>query len=323
MNVKKVFIIAEAGINHNGKLDTAKKLINIASKAKVDAIKFQLFKTDNFINKKKIPDIFKMFLNLEFSLSEWKNIILHAKHKNIKIFFSIFDLPSLNLLKKLKINLVKIPSGEINNHALLNEINKKKIDVILSTGMATIKEIEHSVNILKNCNVKLLHCVSEYPTDPNKLNLNFIKTLKEKFNLQVGFSDHTLGIDAPGIAVAAGAKIIEKHFTNNKNQEGGDHKVSINQNELIKLVKNIRSIEEMLGKSNKTIYRDEIILSKIARKGVYLRHNIKKKQILKKNNLIFLRPANSKNLNFYNKILGKKAIKNINAFESLRAKLFK
>lgn len=323
MNIKKVFIIAEAGINHNGKFDTAKKLIDIASKAKVDAIKFQLFKTDSFINKKKLPDIFKMFLNLELSLLEWKNIILHAKHRNIKIFFSIFDLPSLNLLKKLKIDLVKIPSGEINNHALLNEINKKKIDVILSTGMATIEEIEHSINILKNCNVKLLHCVSEYPTDPNKLNLNFIKTLREKFNLQVGFSDHTLGIDAPGIAVAAGAKIIEKHFTNNKNQKDGDHKISINQNELIKLVINIRSIEKMLGQSNKAIYRNEIILSKIARKGVYLRHHIKKKQILKKNDLIFLRPANSKNLIFYKKILGKKAVKNINAFESLRTNLFK
>ena len=167
--MKKVFIIAEAGINHNGKIYLAKKLIDIAKTAEVDAIKFQLFNTKNFINKKKLPKVFKIFQNLEFSEIVWKRILKYAKKRGLKLFFSIFDISSLYLLQKLNIKLVKIPSGEINNHYLLNEINKKKLNVILSTGMAKMDEIKFAVKILKNCNVKILHCVSEYPTENHKL----------------------------------------------------------------------------------------------------------------------------------------------------------
>ena len=177
----KVFIIAEAGINHNGKIKLAKKLIDIASKAEADAVKFQLFDTDNFIHKKKLSKIYKLFKKFEFSEKNWRNIIKYAKKKKIKIFFSVFDTPSISLLRKLNIRLIKIPSGEINNIELLKIINKMKFEVILSTGMAQMNEIKFALNILKNCKVSVLHCVSEYPADISKLNSKFYKNTEKNF----------------------------------------------------------------------------------------------------------------------------------------------
>ena len=163
---KKILIIGEAGINHNGKLKYAQKLIDIAARAKIDYIKFQLFKTEEFINKSiktKKVDFNKLFLrfkSLEFSLQNWKKLINYGKKKKIKLFFSVFDVWSLEIIKKLKIRLIKIPSGEINNIFFLKKINNMGIDVILSTGMSNNQEILKALKILKNCNVKLLHCVS-------------------------------------------------------------------------------------------------------------------------------------------------------------------
>ena len=319
----KVFIIAEAGINHNGKIKLAKQLIDIASKAKVDAVKFQLFDTDNFIHKKKLFKIYKIFKKLEFSKNTWKIIINYAKKKKIKLFFSVFDIPSVNLLSKLNIKLVKIPSGEINNIELLKTINRKKFKVILSTGMAKMSEIKFSLKILKNCNVSILHCVSAYPAEISKLNLNFIKKFRKIFNFRIGFSDHTNEINASSIAVSQGAQIIEKHFTYKKNQKFGDHKMSLSPKELIEFVKNIRNTEKMMGKEKKLIYKNELNLSKVARKGVYIRQNINKGEILKKENIILLRPENQKNLISYKKSIGKKAKKNIKSLDNFNNKNFK
>ncbi len=321
--MKKVFIIAEAGINHNGKIKLAKKLIDIASKAKADAVKFQLFNTDYFIHKKKLSKIYKIFKNLEFSEKTWKNIINYAKKKKIKIFFSIFDIPSLKILQKLNIKIIKIPSGEINNIDLLKMINKKKYKVILSTGMATINEIKLSLKILKNCEISVLHCVSEYPAQLEKLNLNFITKLKKLYNCPIGFSDHTNEINASSIAVAKGARIVEKHFTYNKNQKFGDHKMSLGPKELINFVKNIRNTEMMMGTEKKIVYKNELILSKIARKGAYIKLNINKGEILKKQNIILLRPENQKNLFSFKKFIGKKARKNIKSLDNFKANNFK
>ena len=181
----KVEIIAEAGINHNGKFNNAIKLIRIAKIAKVNYVKFQLFTTENFINKKfnhhklNYNKIYKRFKNLEFSVSEWKKIIKFGKQRGIKVFFSIFDISSLKILRKLNVKLVKIPSGEINNYPLLEKINKLRLRVILSTGMSSLKEIDKAVKKLKKCNLSLLHCVSEYPTIyPN---LMAIQNLRKKF----------------------------------------------------------------------------------------------------------------------------------------------
>ena len=319
----KVFIIAEAGINHNGKIKLAKKLIDIASNAKVDAVKFQLFDTESFIHKNKLFKIYKIFKKLEFSKNTWKSIINFAKKKKIKLFFSVFDIPSVSLLSKLNIKLVKIPSGEINNIELLKTINRKKFKVILSTGMAKMSEIKFSLKILKNCNVSILHCVSEYPAEISKLNLNFIKKLRKIFNSRIGFSDHTNEINASSIAVSQGAQIIEKHFTYKKNQKFGDHKMSLSSKELIEFVKNIRNTEKMMGKEKKLIYKNELNLSKVARKGVYIRQNINKGEILKKENIILLRPENQKNLISYKKSIGKKAKKNIKSLDNFNNKNFK
>lgn len=321
--MKKVFIIAEAGINHNGKIKLAKKLIDIASKAKADAVKFQLFNTDYFIHKKKLPKIYRIFKKLEFSEKTWKNIIYYAKKKKIKIFFSIFDIPSLKILQKLNIKIIKIPSGEINNIDLLKMINKKKYKVILSTGMATINEIKLSLKILKNCEISVLHCVSEYPAQLEKLNLNFITKLKKLYNCPIGFSDHTNEINASSIAVAKGARIVEKHFTYNKNQKFGDHKMSLGPKELINFVKNIRNTEMMMGTEKKIVYKNELILSKIARKGAYIKLNINKGEILKKQNIILLRPENQKNLFSFKKFIGKKAKKNIKSLDNFKVNNFK
>lgn len=320
--MSKVFIIGEAGINHDGKVHIAKKLINIAKKAGVDAIKFQLFKSDDFINKIKLERYHKFFKKLEFSEKEWTKILNHAKKKRLKLFFSIFDIPSLKTIQKFKLKLVKIPSGEINNHLLLKEVNKKRLDVILSTGMSTLKEISESLKILKNCKKKILHCISEYPTKIEKLNLNFIKQLKKKFNLEIGFSDHTSGILESNIAVAVGATIIEKHFTHNKKQKNGDHKMSLNPIELINFVKNIRNTEIILGNSKKIVFKEEIKLSKIARKGVYLKNDLKKGKILNLKDIIFLRPQNCKNLLYYKKMIGRKAKKNLTALKTLNVNDF-
>ena len=318
----KVFIIGEAGINHNGKVHKAKKLINIAKKAGVDAIKFQLFNSDYFVNKSKLPKYHKIFKKLEFSEKQWKKILNHAKKRKLKLFFSVFDIPSLETVQKFKLKLVKIPSGEINNHLLLREINKRKLDVILSTGMATVKEISSSLKILKNCKKKILHCVSEYPAKIDKLNLNFIKKLKKSFNLETGFSDHTIGFLESCVAVAVGATIIEKHFTYDKNQKFGDHKMSLNPIELINFVEKIRNTEIILGNSKKIVFKEEINLSKIARKGVYLKSDIKKGKILNLKDIIFLRPQNSKSLFYYKKIIGRKAKKNLVALQSLNSNDF-
>ena len=217
MLINKVFIIAEAGINHNGDVKTAKKLIYLAKQAGADAIKFQLFNTKYFINQKKLLKTYKRFKNLELKMSEWQILKNYAKKLKIIFFFSIFDEKSLNLNKKLKLRLVKIPSGEINNIKLIKEINKSKANVIASTGMSSLKEIKNAVRILKNCKISLLHCLSEYPAKIENLNLNFINVLKKVSRVsKVGFSDHSDSIILPSTAVSMGARIIEKHFTHNR-----------------------------------------------------------------------------------------------------------
>ena len=210
---KKIEIIAEAGLNHNGSFKNALKLVKIAKEAKADYVKFQLFKTEKFINKNfqhhkvNYKKTYQRFKSLEFSLDQWRKIVNYAKKINIKIFFSVFDLESFKILKKLKIKIVKIPSGEINNLSLLEEIKKNKLKVILSTGMCNISEISEAIKKLKNCKINLMHCVSEYPT--HKPNLRLIKTLKDRFKINVGYSDHTKDTLTPALSVIAGANIIE------------------------------------------------------------------------------------------------------------------
>lgn len=323
----KVEIIGEAGINHNGKYLNAIKLINIAKNAKVDYVKFQLFNTENFINKSfkhqkfNYKKIYKRFKSLEFSINEWKKIIKYGKKKGVKVFFSIFDLNSLQTLKRLKIKLVKIPSGEINNYPLLEKINNSRFKVILSTGMSSINEIKNAVKKLKKCNLTLLHCVSEYPTIyPN---LMALKTLKKKFKKNVGYSDHTKDTITPALSVMVGANILEKHFTYNQKQKVGDHKMSLNPSELKEMVNFIRHAEKAMGSGIKKISSQEKKLQTFARKGIYLKNSKRKNEKIKISDLAFLRPGIGLTSEKYKTILNKKAKQNINNYQTLNIKMFK
>ena len=312
---KKIKIIGEAGINHDGSFKKAMKLINHGSKAGVDFVKFQLFDTREFINKNYIHNkvnyhkVFKRFKSLEFSLAQWKKLINFGKRKGVKIFFSIFETKSLLILKKLRINLVKIPSGEVTNIPLLTETNKLRLNVILSTGMCSFKEIHSALKVLKNSKITIMHCVSEYPA--TRPSLNNILLLKEKFKKKVGYSDHTSDILTPALSVMAGAEIIEKHFTLSK-KNIGDHKFSLLPNDLKNMVRYIRQSEISFGsKNNRIISSKEKKLKFFARKGLYAKKDIVKNQIIKLKDIAILRPEGPTKVSELKKILNKKTKKNI------------
>ncbi len=322
----KTKIIAEAGLNHNGSLGKAKKLVKIAKNAGVDYIKFQLFSSDHYINKEyphklNYRKVFKRFKAREFSFQEWKKIISFANKNKIKVFFSVFDIPSVKLNSLLKIKLIKIPSGEINNYPLLREINKKKFNVIMSTGMSTVDEISVAIKILKNCNIELLHCVSEYPL--KKPNLKSIIFLKKKFNLKVGYSDHTSDILTPALSVMMGAHMVEKHFTYFKNQKLGDHKFSLSAKELKEMVKFIRIAEVSSGIEEKKVTKKEKKLKFFARKGIYLNTDKLKGQKIKKEDLSVLRPEGQTSVDEIDKIINKVLKKNLKKNQSIKKKFLK
>ncbi len=322
-----IHIIAEAGINHNGDLKRAINLVKIAYEAKADFVKFQLFKTEKFINKKFInkkvnySKIFKRFSSLEFSIREWKTVINYGRRLGIKVFFSVFDTESLKTLKTLRVKLIKIPSGEINNIPLLKQINKKNYRVLLSTGMSTFNEVSKAVKILNKCRLSLLHCVSEYPTtSPNLKNILY---LKKKYKKKVGYSDHTSDILTPALSVIAGAQIIEKHFTYNKNQKIGDHKFSLSPKELKQMVNNVRFAEKSIGYLKKKISKKENQLKFFARKGIYLNKDKKKGQKIANDDLDILRPEGNFSIDKINLIKDKTLLKDLKKHQLIKSKYFK
>tara|TARA_Y100001958_G_C21244219_1_gene573362 strand:+ start:2861 stop:3856 length:996 start_codon:yes stop_codon:yes gene_type:complete len=300
----KVIIIAEAGGNHNGSIKNAYKLVDIAKKAGADYVKFQTFKAETLVSKnapkakyqeknvKKISH-FELIKKLEMSHEMHIKLIKYCKKKKIKFLSSPFCIDSFDLLRKFNLDFIKIPSGEITNLPLLRHIKKFKNNIILSTGMSNTNEIKRAVKILKNKNRKLilLHCNTEYPSPVQDLNLNAMLTLKKQFNLDVGYSDHSLGINVPIIAASLGAKVIEKHFTISKRMVGPDHLASLNPKELISMVKAIRSTEIILGKKNKIVSNSEKKNISIARKSLFASRDIKKGEKFSSNNLACLRPG--------------------------------
>ena len=300
----KIIIIAEAGGNHNGSIKNAYKLVDIAKKAGADYVKFQTFKAETLVSKnapkakyqeknvKKISH-FELIKKLEMSYEMHIKIIKYCKKKKIKFLSSPFCIDSFDLLRKFNLDFIKIPSGEITNLPLLRHIKKFKNNIILSTGMSNTNEIKRAVKILKNKNRKLilLHCNTEYPSPVQDLNLNAMLTLKKQFNLDVGYSDHSLGINVPIIAASLGAKVIEKHFTISKRMVGPDHLASLNPKELISMVKAIRSTEIILGKKNKIVSNSEKKNISIARKSLFASRDIKKGEKFSSNNLACLRPG--------------------------------
>jgi len=307
--MKKVFIIAEAGVNHNGSIEVAKKLIDVAASSGADAVKFQTFKACNLVSKNakkaqyqqqttnKEETLFCMIKKLELDLDTHKKLLAYCKIKNIMFLSTPFDIDSIDLLNDLGLEIFKIPSGEITNLPYLRHIGKLRKKVILSTGMANIGEIEDALDILINAgtkkeNITVLHANTEYPTPMEDVNLKAMLTIGKTFDVAFGYSDHTLGIEVDIAAVALGASCIEKHFTLDKTMQGPDHKASLEPNELKAMVSAIRNIELALGSSIKKPSKSESKNKNIVRKSIVAKCDIKKGDILSEDNLAIKRPGN-------------------------------
>ena len=336
MKKNKIFIIAEAGVNHNGKLSLAKKLIDEVKNVGADFIKFQCFKTENIILKKtKLApyqkknqsndnnDQYKLLKKLELNESRITELINYANNKKIKIFFSVFDIESINFIKNFKINLFKIPSGEINNLPYLKAIGKLKSQLILSTGMANIEEIEFAIKTLIKSgtpkkNIIAMHCNTEYPSPIEDINLRSMLTIKNKFNVEIGYSDHSNSYEVPIVAASLGAKIIEKHFTISKKLKGPDHKSSLDPKQFKKMVQNIRNTESILGSYVKKPSKSELKNIKIVRKSIVALENIFEGEKFKKKNLAIKRPGKGISPVLFYKILGKTSKRNYKKNELIK-----
>jgi len=322
-----VFIIAEAGVNHNGSVELAKKLIDVASVAGVDAVKFQTFKTENLVSKnakkaeyqKETTDAeesqFEMIKKLELDTDSHHELIKYCKTKNIMFLSTPFDHDSIKLLDALKLQIFKIPSGEITNLPYLREIGALKKEVILSTGMADMGEIEDALDILVDAGTKkeditVLHANTMYPTPMEDVNLKAMQTIGYTFDIAYGYSDHTLGIEVDVAAVALGASVIEKHFTLDNTMDGPDHKASLEPDELIAMVKSIRNIELALGSSVKKPSKSEKPNMKIARKSLVASCDIKEGDVFTKDNLAIKRPGNGISPMRWDEVIGSIASKN-------------
>lgn len=305
--MNRVFIIAEAGVNHNGDIELAKQLIDKASEAGADAVKFQTFKAEHLVTKNaRKADYqeqttgvkesqFIMIKKLELDYGVHQELIDHCEMRGITFLSSPFDLESVDLLDSLGIQIFKIPSGEITNLPFLRKIGGLKKKVILSTGMSTLGDIEKALEVIREggtTDITVLHCNTEYPTPMEDVNLNAMNTIKEAFKIKIGYSDHTLGIEVPIAAVALGATIIEKHFTLDKTMKGPDHKASLEADELKAMVKAIRNIECALGNGIKNLSNSERKNIGVARKSIVAKSNIKKGEIFTEDNLAIKRPGN-------------------------------
>lgn len=325
-DVKKVFVIAEAGVNHNGDIELAKKLIDEAVKAKADAVKFQTFKAKNLVSRNaqkaqyqkqttdKSETQFEMIKKLELDEGMHHDLIAYCKEKNIMFLSTPFDHDSIELLNDFKLEIFKIPSGEITNLPYLRHIGSLQKKVILSTGMANLDEINDALNILtkagtKKENITVLHANTEYPTPFCDVNLKAMQTIGKTFDVKFGYSDHTLGIEVPIAAVAMGASVIEKHFTLDKTMEGPDHKASLEPHELKAMVRAIRNIEQALGSDIKQPSKSESKNIAIARKSIVANRDIKKGEILNETNLAVKRPSGGISPMKWDEVIGVKAKK--------------
>jgi len=324
IDTSKVFIIAEAGVNHNGSLDLAYQLIDVAKDAGADAVKFQTFIPEKTISKfadkanyqkettDKNESQLKMIKKLGLSFEDHKKLLEYCKSKNIKFLSSPFDLDSIDFLNELGLDTFKIPSGEVINLPYLKKIGSLNKKLIISTGMANLGEVESAIDILvksgtKKENITILHCTTNYPTSYEEVNLKAMQTLAAAFKLPVGYSDHTLGIEVPIAAVAMGAKIIEKHFTLDKKLPGPDHKASLEPAELKKMVKAIRNIEIALGDGIKKPNISEIEIMKVVRKSIVASKSIKKGEMFTKTNITVKRPGIGISPMKWDEVIGERA----------------
>lgn len=320
----ETLIIAEAGVNHNGDISIAKKLVLAAKEAGADIVKFQTFNPDAITSKYaemaryqkenvgKVKSQKEMLSELTLDLDEFKELAMYCEEVGIRFLSTPFDLPSIDFLLELGCNLWKIPSGEITNYPYLVKLAKTGYDVILSTGMSTMDEVEAAVKLLDENGagkITVLHCTTQYPTAYDDVNLCAMQTLRDELGLDVGYSDHTNGIDIPIAAVAMGATVIEKHFTLDRSMEGPDHKASLEPDELKAMVMSIRHIEKALGTGQKVPARTELENMKIARKSIVAKEHISKGDIFTEDNITTKRPGNGVNPMLWPNVIGTRAIR--------------
>lgn len=321
----KTLIIAEAGVNHNGSPETARRLIDVAAEAGADYVKFQTFKADRLVSGSapkaeyqqaaaptKGETQYQMLKKLELSEELHFRLIEYCGRQGVKFFSTAFDLPSIDFLASLRLGLWKVPSGEITNYPYLKRIASRHEPVILSTGMCTLADIEAAVQVfldegITKQQLTLLHCNTEYPTPMQDVNLRAMPALKERFGIATGYSDHTPGIEVPVAAVALGATVIEKHFTLDKTMEGPDHRASLEPHELKAMVQAIRNIEQALGSAEKEITPSEAKNRAVARKSIVAACLIRQGEVFTEANLTVKRPGTGVSPMRWNEIIGKQA----------------
>jgi len=337
MNADRVLIIAEAGVNHNGDLNKAFELIDAASDAGADVVKFQTFKAEKLVSKRAVKanyqkqntseadaSQFSMLKSLELTESDHYQLIDHCKRKGIQFLSTAFDEDGIEFLDGLDLPFFKSPSGEITNRNYLIQLAQKGKPVIISTGMATMDEIMVSVNLLiefglPKDKITVLHCNTEYPTPMEDVNLKAMLSIGNELDVAIGYSDHTLGIEVPIAAVALGARVIEKHFTLDRSMPGPDHRASLEPEELKEMVKAIRNVEKAIsGDGIKKPSPSERKNLDVARKSLFVNRDLKEGEILKKEDLIALRPGNGISPMDIGKVIGKHVLKNIEGFEQLK-----
>ena len=330
--MKNLKIIAEVGVNHNGKLSLAKKLIEHAKFAGADFVKFQCYNTNDLVTSKarkakyqkkfnKSETQKQMLKKYEFSEKDFKYLKNYCNKIGIKFLISIFDLKSLNLAKKMGLKLIKLPSGELNNFELVEQIAKGKNEIILSSGMASFVEIGKTIKFLKKRLKKkltVLHCISSYPTEPNQVQIKNMLEIKKRFNVNIGFSDHTDSFEAAISATVLGATVIEKHLTLNKKMKGPDHSSSLDPAEFINFVKLIRNTEKIIVSKKYKVTADESKNSKLVRKSIVAKIKIKKGEKFSRKNITTKRPDNGISASKWFEVLNKVAKKDFNINELIK-----
>lgn len=318
--MNKVFVIAEAGVNHNGDIKLAKELIDVAAECGADAVKFQTFISEKCASKGAVKAKYQekttgtgenqiaMLKKLELPYDAFITLKEYCEKKDIMFMSTPFDFDSAVFLNKIGLKIFKIPSGEMTNYPMLREIGRFQKKVIMSTGMCTLEEIRDAIKVLNDGgteDISLLHCNTQYPTPIEDVNLKAMLTLRKEFGMPTGYSDHTKGIEVPIAAVALGADIIEKHFTLDKNMIGPDHKASLEPHELKEMIANIRNIEKALGTDEKRVTQSEKDNISVMRKSIVAKVNIKKGEIFTEENLAVKRPGTGISPMRWNEVLGK------------------
>lgn len=331
--MQHVFVIAEAGVNHNGDIEVAKQLIDAATDAGADAVKFQTFKAERLVCRnaekaayqlettEKAETQYDMLKKLELTVQMHEELIKYCDSRNIMFLSTPFDLESIKLLSELGLQIYKIPSGEITNLPYLREVGKLRKKIILSTGMSSMEETAAAVDVLRKAgtdDITLLHCNTQYPTPTEDVNLLAMVRMREELRLPVGYSDHTQGIEIPIAAAALGAAVIEKHFTLDKKMEGPDHKASLEPDELKKMVAEIRNVERAMGDGEKKASKSEQENICIVRKSIVARCAIKAGELLNEDNLTTKRPGTGTSPMRWDEVIGKAANRDYEADEMIQ-----